>query len=121
MGPSEFKIAGSCTCCDAPCFEVMQVFEAHERNPGEPKRLGGAMDGAQRITFMLLDGTKADMTFCANCGASLNSGQYTEIWRKVLRSWLRQMTLPYPDWFNRSFSNGIAAEMGRVTWKEFNA
>ena len=115
---SEYKISGCCTLCDAPCFEVMQVYEAHERNPGEPKRLGPAMDGAMRVSFMLLDGTKADMTFCGECAANLSAEHYIEIWRKVMRSWRREMSEPYPDWFNRSFANGIAAEMGRATWKE---
>ena len=120
---SEFKIAGCCTLCDDPCFEVVTKWEAHERYPGEPKRLGSVIGDATLISFMLLDGTKADLTFCAGCADSLDSPQYVEIWRKVCRSWRREMQVsgaPVPDWYWESLNNGILSEMGRELWRNRN-
>ena len=116
--PGEFKIAGCCTICDEHCFEVTQVYEAHERTPGEPKAFGRPLPGATRISFMQLDGMRCDMTFCERCARDLNPGQYTEIWRKVIRSWLRQVKEPYPDWLPKQFNNALAAEMGRKLWTD---
>lgn len=121
--PGEFKISGCCSSCDKPCFEVIQIWGENERYPGEPKRLGKPLEGAVRIAFMLLDGSKCDMTFCASCAEALTHEQYTELWRKVIRSWEREMSVtkpgePRPDWFNKQFSNGLLSEMGRTPWQE---
>ena len=120
---SDFKIAGCCTVCNEPCFEVMATWAEHERYPGEPKRLGPVIGNAVEITFMLMDGAKASLTFCEQCGAELNPAQYTDIWRKVIRSWAREMDVskqgePRPDWFNQQFYNGLMSEMGRILWSE---
>ncbi len=119
----EFKIAGCCSSCDQPCFEVIQTWSDGERYPGEPKRLGKPLQGAVRIAFMLMDGSKADLTFCASCGATLAPAEYTPLWRKVIRSWQRELDKdhagePRPDWFARQFDNGLLAEMGRTSWQE---
>lgn len=115
---SSVKIAGHCTLCDGPCFEVMQVFDAHELYPGEPKRLGPPVEGAVRVTFLLFDGTKTHLTFCGDCAKSLSPEQYTEIWRKNLRSWLRELKVETPPWFLQQFSNGLLHELGRQPWTD---
>lgn len=120
---SEVKISGACTLCDAMCFEVLGVFEEHERRPGEPKQLGVPNPDAVRISFVLFDGTKTGLTFCGECASSPLHEQYTPIWRKNIRSWQRQLsdkseTERNPEWFLRQFSNGILCEMGRQQWTE---
>jgi len=118
---SNFKISGACTICDEMVFEVMARYEEHERRPGEPKRLGSPNDGATRITFGLFDGTRADLTFCGTCTEILNSEQCTEIWRKVMRSWIREMegdTQKHDGWFPKQYANGLLVELGRVNLKE---
>lgn len=120
---SDYKIMGHCTLCDARCFDVLAVYEAHERLPGEPKAIGAPMEGAMRITFMLVDGTKTALTFCANCAESLPSALYLELWRKNIRSWMRELSEKpvserNPEWFEKQFSNGILCEMGRQQWTE---
>ena len=117
---TEVKIAGCCTCCDELCFEVLARWDTHERYPGEPKRLGPPMNDATRVTFLLYDGSRADFTFCGNCAASLNPGQYTDIWRKTLRSFLREMSETARPWLNTEFSNGLLVEMGRIPWDKVN-
>ena len=118
---SEFKISGCCSLCDTPVYEVLARFAEHERRPGEPKQLGAPDEGATKITFGLFDGTKADLTFCDSCAEELNCGQYMEIWRKVMRSWLREIagkTEQHSNWLPKQYANGLLLELGRVKIKE---
>jgi hypothetical protein len=115
---SDHKIAGCCTLCDKPCFEVMQVNDPHERNPGEPKRLGQPMNDSARITFLLYDGTKTDLTFCGECADLPLAPLFIELWAKNMRTWLRELGNERPEWFMKQYTNGLLCEIGRKTWKE---
>ena len=120
---SQYKITGHCTLCDGPCFDVLAVNSEHERFPGEPKRLGKPTDDAVRVSFMLMDGSKTSLTFCGPCAETLPSVGYLEIWRKNMRSWMRELDQKpeeerNPDWFVKQFGNGILCEMGRQKWTE---
>lgn len=120
---SAYKISGHCTLCDTRCFDILGVYESHERLPGEPKALGAPVEGAMRVTFMLIDGSKTALTFCAECSKSLPSELYLQIWRKNIRSWLRELSEKpeserNPEWFQKQFSNGLLCEMGRIPWTE---
>ena len=123
---SAYKISGCCTLCDEPCFEVIARWGADERRAGEPKRLGPPLDGSIRVTFMLNDGSRSDMTFCGRCAEDLNPAYYTAIWQKVMRSWKRELddkpeAERNPDWFQKQFSNGLLCELKREDWKELAA
>lgn len=127
QGVSLYKIAGCCTRCDQHCFNVLAVWGPDEMLPGEPKRLGGSLEGATRITFRLLDGTHTDLTFCESCAAELSSADYVELWQKNLRSWKRQLDRKpadaparerRPEWFGQQFTNGLLCEIGRQLWME---
>lgn len=121
---SEFKITGHCTTCDCEVFEIITRQAEHERRPGEPKRIGGPLDNAIRITFLLFDGTKTDLTFCEDCAADLEPARYVAIWRKNLRSWMRELSGrqdELPDWLVKQFSGGLLCELGRKKWKELLA
>lgn len=120
---SPYKIIGACTLCDKPCFEVMAMHSEGERLAGEPKQLGPPLEGATRITYMLFDGTKTSLTFCADCAKEQPTKVLAEIWQKNIRSWMRELaTKPeserMPEWFQRQFSNGLLCEMGRQLWTE---
>lgn len=120
---SPYKIAGCCTSCDQPCFEVLARWDEGTPLAGEPKGLGMPNGDALRVTFLLFDGTHTDLTFCAACAAALAPERYSEIWVKNLRSWQRQLNRKpppeqRPDWFVKQFSNGLLCELGRFSWKE---
>jgi hypothetical protein len=122
---SDFKVSGCCTWCDEECFEVLTRWQEGERYPGEPRRLGPPLSGATRVTFLLIDGSRADMTFCGKCVNDISPQKYTAIWRKVIRSWGREMretpdTPGRTQWFRSQFENGILGEMGRILWSECN-
>lgn len=116
------KIAGHCTLCGEECFNIIERYSDTERRPGEPKRIGLPHDGTTRITFLLIDGTRMDLTFCQTCTASLTADSYPSIWQKVIASWARELEekgeTERPDWFNRQFDNGMLSEMSRVLVKD---
>ncbi len=123
---SEYKIAGHCTLCNSECFNIIERNSADERRPGEPKRIGLPHDGTTRITFMLIDGARMDLTFCATCTASVGASSYPGIWQRVIRSWVREFEekgtpeSDRPEWFNKQFENGMLSEMSRVLTKELS-
>lgn len=119
----KYHVAGSCALCGKQCFEVMALHDEHERLPGEPKRLGAPNKDAHRITFLLMDGTKAMLTFCGECAEQPKEAHYTEMWRRVIRTWMRELSEKpederNPTWFPLQFSNGLLCELGRSPWTE---
>ena len=120
---SKYKIAGCCTTCDTAVYEVLAVYEAHHERAGEPKATGKPIGNAVRIGFGLYDGTRADLTFCEECALQLEPSQYVEIWRKVLRSWMREQAQDekHKKWFLPQFANGLLAELGRVLLQDIEA
>lgn len=116
---SGYKITGCCSLCDAPCFEVLETQGSGDRNPGEPKRIGQPLPEATRISFLLYDGTKTDLTFCSDCAGLPSLAPYfIELWAKNVRSWMRELGDSRPEWFVKQYANGLLCEIGRKTWKE---
>lgn len=116
-------ISGCCTVCDELCFEVKARWEPHERNPGEPKRLGKPLDGATKIQCLLYGGSMATFLVCAKCAGRFNPGVFVDLWRKSLRSYARELSgREVPEgaakWYRSMFEEGILCEVGRITFKE---
>lgn len=97
----------------------MARWESHERRPGEPKRLGAPNPDAMRITFMLLNGRRTDMTFCGNCADALAAESYPLLWKKNLAGWMREQE-GNPEKFKEEFANGLLCELGRTSWRELS-
>ena len=114
---SPHKIAGCCSLCDQPCFEVMQRWDEGEKRAGEPKVLGPANPDATRIEFLLFNGRRTSMTLCGTCADGLERTHYTTLWRKNLGGYLREQD-GNPDKFKDEFSNGLLCELGRFNLKE---
>jgi len=114
---SPHKIPGCCSLCDEPAFEVLQVWDEGEKRAGEPKRLGPPIGGTTRVTFLLMNGRRTDMTVCGNCAGSLTPEHYPLLWQKNLAGWLREQD-GNPEKFKDEFANGLLAELGRIEWKE---
>jgi hypothetical protein len=112
-----YKIAGCCSLCDQPAFDVITRWEPHERRPGEPKKMGAPLAGSARITFLLFNGRRTDMTFCEECAGSLSPEHYTLLWRKNLGGYMREQNGD-PTKFKDEFANGLLCELGRTSWKE---
>jgi hypothetical protein len=75
------------------------------------------MNDSERITFLLFDGRKTDMTVCGDCAKSLSPEQYPILWRKNLAGYMREQD-GNPEKFKHQFVNGILCELSRTTWKE---
>lgn len=58
------KRIGHCTLCDEPAFEVLRVVD------GIPTEIGRPLAGARRVTLVLVDGSRTDLTFCKKCEVS---------------------------------------------------
>jgi hypothetical protein len=112
-----YKRPGCCSLCDALCFEVRARWSEGEARAGEPKRFGPPLDGVTRITFLLVNGNRTDMTVCADCAKSVGPQHYATLWRKNLAGWLREQN-GNPEKFKDEFSNGLLCELGRKEWKE---
>lgn len=72
------KIAGCCTLCDKPQFEILRKYTEGPR-AGEPADFGKPAPEAHRITFLLADGSTTDMTFCESCAGDIS---FSEVWRR---------------------------------------
>ena len=99
---TDHKITGMCSICDHACFV----------GPGI------ATEDSVLITFLLYDGTKTDLTFCGACAEDSMQLVFGELWKKNLRSWLRELGEERPKWFVHQLENGILCELGRTKWKE---
>jgi hypothetical protein len=95
----------------------MAVWDKGEKNEGEPKRMGQPMNDSVRITFLLFDGRRTDMTVCGACAESLTAEQYALLWRKNLAGYMREQD-GNPEKFKHQFTNGILCELSRTTWQD---
>jgi hypothetical protein len=116
---SAHKIAGCCSLCDEPVYEVKQRWDAGEKRAGEPKVLGPANPDATRIEFLLFNGRRTSMTFCGQCAESLTFEQYTPLWQKNLNGYMREQN-GSPEKFKDEFANGLLCELARFNVKELN-
>lgn len=112
------KITGHCSLCDKRVFDVLSVFEAHEIYPGEPKQIGAPTNEAVRMTFLLWDGCKMQLTFCADCADRLTTENYGYLWQRVVVSWVRELREDRPDWFMNQLNNGLLCTIGRESWQK---
>lgn len=107
------KLHGCCSKCDAEVFEII------ERDPETraPTRVGAPLDEAERATFLLMNGSRMDLTLCAGCAAGLQPADYAFLWQRVMVSWIAQSGPDHP-WPKSQIDNGICAVLHRQPWKE---
>lgn len=84
------KWKGCCTLCDKEVFESKTRFvEASVGSDsvflGRLKTVDHPFANARRITFVLSDGTEADITFCEDCAVGA-SGRLSEIWLRCFEA-----------------------------------
>jgi len=106
------KVAGCCTKCDA------EVYEVRQRDPKTklPRRLGAALPNARRATFVLMNGTRMDLTFCSDCASGLVPSEYAQLWQRVMLSWWSERN--GSEWAKTQLNNGIAGLLGTRNVKE---
>lgn len=76
------KVAGCCLCCHAECYQVI----ARDPKTDRPLALGPQLERGTQVTFMLSNGSEADITFCSACAAEITPADYPAIWSAVLRT-----------------------------------
>lgn len=99
------KVAGLCSKCDA------EVYEVRQRDPrtGLPQRLGAPMPNAHRVTFLLMNGSQMDLTFCHDCVTALEPTQFPWLWQRVMVSWAAEHR---SEWAKTQLNNGIVGLLG---------
>ena len=93
------RINGCCVLCDEPMYEVVTTWPSMHLRGSEPRQLGAPVDVAERVTFQMVDGSTADMTFCGDC-ADQAKDRLPEIWAKAMgalwKNWaVRANVLPW--------------------------
>lgn len=83
------KQVGCCTCCDGECYEITERYPQGHVYEGQPRRVRHQYETAQRVDFLLSDGTRMDITCCDDCG-TVPVEDYPKLWAKLLRSWARE-------------------------------
>ena len=87
------KRFGCCTLCDREVFEALLRWPPGHVNENQIRRPGAPINGARRVTVILVDGSIADLTFCGACKASPEN--LCAIWKKVVRTMAFEMD---PEW-----------------------
>lgn len=107
------KLNGCCTLCDKEVFEVVR----RDPETRAPIQVGKPLENAMRLTFVLADGTKMDLTFCAECLPNLLPGSYQFLWKRVLASWVAQSGADHP-FVKTQGSNAILGLLNQRRWLE---
>lgn len=82
------KSTGCCTICDKEVFDILERYPSYlpdgTKHPHseEARKVGLALPDAKRVTFVLLDGSHCDLTFCSNC----TPGKISDMWKKCIES-----------------------------------
>lgn len=107
------KLLGCCTKCD------VEVFEIKQRNPETriALQLGAPLENAVRTTFILADGSRMDLTFCAECRAGLLPADFQWLWQRVQASWVAESGAAHPC-VKEQASNMILAMSHSQPWRD---
>ena len=77
------KTLGHCTLCDKEVFEIIRRYPSYLPNgsdhpyANEPMKVGKPLPDAKRVSFVLLDGSRCDLTFCSTC----EPGKLSDMWK----------------------------------------
>lgn len=89
------KQPGLCTLCATPCFEVRLRYDDKFRHlNGRIRALGKPLPNAWKVTLLLLDGSRMDLTVCETCVNGVES-KVPELWGNVLESYREELSDPY--------------------------
>ena len=109
------KVNGCCSKCDKEVFEVVR----RDPETREPVQIGKPLENAMRLTFILANGSKMDLTFCSDCALGLLPGEYGFLWRRVQASWVAQSGADHP-FVKTQGSNTILGLLNQRRWLEVN-
>lgn len=85
------KILGCCTLCDGPIFEVTEQYGPGSHPlAGKPRRVGMPLDGTKRVTLLLANGNRTDVTLCEEC--EVTAENLPRIHQRLRESWAYEGT-----------------------------
>ena len=95
---SDRKRASCCSACHREVFDAISRFEEPHPYAGQIQRAGAPHADAVRVTFVLTDGSRANMTFCVDCETKIAPENLPDVWRNVMaafafeRKWYKALT-----------------------------
>jgi hypothetical protein len=107
------KLTGCCSRCDVEVFDVV----TRDPETRHPKRLGRAHEDAMRVSFLLVNGSRMDLTFCAACANELQPADYPALWTRVMVSWVAEGQQDN-EWAKSQVNNGIVGLLHQQPWRE---
>lgn len=81
---SDRKKAHACSSCDAELWDALTRFEAPHPFEDQIRKAGAVHEDAMRVTFVLTDGSNANMSMCRACADALQPSDLPKLWRRVM-------------------------------------
>jgi len=106
---------GHCHVCGECLFEVLTTYPFDHKWSGIPKTLGLPLDKALRVTLLLIDGNRIQITMCDTCVDGLTQENLKFIYRNILLGWKAEIgdEAEKYKWFSdkhRQFLLGVVCE-----------
>ena len=95
MSWPEYKYPGLCTRCETPVYEIIERWPLDHPLARSPRRIGPVTRDAWKVSLVLSDESRADLTFCTECAAALTEADFPELWALVCRTNAREITEEY--------------------------
>ncbi len=107
------KLIGCCSSdgCDKEVFEIVR----RDSTASQPLKVGPATEDAVRATFLLVDGSKMDLTFCRECADKLEPTVFPMLWQRCMLSWIKQSGVKH-TWVAEQRKNGIMGLLRTQPW-----
>lgn len=103
------KKAGCCLACGVEVYEVREYW-GEGLLAGHPRRLGRMQEHGTQVTFLLSDGSEADVTFCIDCALRLEPEDYAAAWEACVER--TDLSARVASWSPNQRTAAIAHLMG---------
>lgn len=89
------KQPGLCSLCGTECFEIKLRYDDKFRHlNGRVRQVGKPHDNAWKVTLLLTNGARMDLTVCSECLATVEQ-RVPELWNNVLESYREELSDAY--------------------------
>lgn len=110
------KLPGCCSCCDRPLFQAVSQHPVDHPKAGQITRSAELIDeNAVRIAFVLTNGRRIEMSFCAQCG---DDHDLKAVWKKNCAAWSGEVSDTNRDTIAQLVQEMPMGELYRERWKD---
>ncbi|MEE8327058.1 MAG: hypothetical protein V3R58_08500 [candidate division NC10 bacterium] len=87
------KRVGCCSLCNQEVFEAVSRWPSGFVLEQQIADVGAPVKGARRVTFLLVNGSLCDMTFCDRCDPVASN--LAKLWKKVCTTMAKELDPKY--------------------------